>query len=59
MKKGLWIKVLVIILLIVYILNFGAGIIEFIPDNLPIVGNIDEGAAGAVIALLLKSAVKK
>ena len=28
-----------------YILNPGAGVIEFIPDNLPIVGNLDEGAA--------------
>lgn len=28
-----------------YILNPGAGILEFIPDNIPLIGNLDEGAA--------------
>ncbi|MBN1889772.1 MAG: DUF1232 domain-containing protein [Thermoflexales bacterium] len=28
-----------------YILNPTAGFIEFIPDNLPLIGNLDEGAA--------------
>ena len=28
-----------------YLLNVGAGFIEFIPDNLPFVGNIDEATA--------------
>ncbi len=28
-----------------YILNPGAGVFELLPDNLPIVGNLDEGAA--------------
>lgn len=26
----------------VYLSNIGAGIIEFIPDNIPVVGNLDE-----------------
>jgi uncharacterized membrane protein YkvA (DUF1232 family) len=30
---------------LLYILNPGAGFIEFIPDNLPIIGNLDEGVA--------------
>lgn len=30
---------------LVYILNPGAGIIEFLPDNIPLLGNLDEGAA--------------
>ena len=34
---------------IVYILNFGFGFLEFIPDNLALIGNIDEGFAGALI----------
>jgi uncharacterized membrane protein YkvA (DUF1232 family) len=34
---------------LVYILNPGAGFIELIPDNLPIVGNLDEGAAFLLI----------
>jgi hypothetical protein len=28
-----------------YILNPTAGILEFIPDNIPLVGNLDEGVA--------------
>ena len=28
-----------------YLLNVGAGIVEFVPDNLPLVGNIDEATA--------------
>jgi len=30
---------------VIYILNPGAGVIEIIPDNLPIIGNLDEGGA--------------
>ena len=30
---------------IVYMLNFGFGFVEFLPDNIPIVGNMDEAAA--------------
>ena len=33
----------------IYILNPGAGIIELIPDNIPIIGNLDEG--GAMLAV--------
>lgn len=29
----------------IYILNPTAGVIEFLPDNLPFVGNLDEGVA--------------
>ena len=36
---------------ILYLLNIGAGIIELIPDNVPLVGNLDE--AGAVTLLLM------
>ena len=40
-----WITYLAALLGFIYILNPTAGIIEFIPDNLPIVGNLDEGVA--------------
>ena len=33
------------ILGLIYILNPTAGIIELIPDNIPIIGNLDEGGA--------------
>ncbi len=35
---------------LIYILNPTAGIIEFIPDNIPFIGNLDE--AGAIILIL-------
>ena len=38
------------ILASIYILNPTAGLFEIIPDNLPLVGNLDEAAA---VALLL------
>ncbi len=30
---------------VLYVLNPTAGIFEFLPDNLPVVGNLDEAAA--------------
>jgi hypothetical protein len=33
-----------------YLINPGAGVFEFIPDNLPLIGNLDEAAA---VVLLL------
>ncbi|MFQ5577453.1 MAG: hypothetical protein ACE5G8_10760 [Anaerolineae bacterium] len=33
----------------IYLLNPAAGIIEFIPDNLPLLGNLDEGVASFLI----------
>lgn len=32
-----------------YLLNPTLGIAELFPDNLPVVGNLDEGAAGALL----------
>ncbi len=37
------------LLSLVYIINPTAGFIEFIPDNFPIVGNLDEAAATALL----------
>lgn len=34
---------------LLYILNPTAGILELLPDNLPIVGNLDEGVAFTLI----------
>ena len=44
-----WVIYILAALGLVYILNPGAGFIELIPDNLPIVGNLDEGAAFLLI----------
>jgi uncharacterized membrane protein YkvA (DUF1232 family) len=37
------------LLSLIYIINPTAGFIEFIPDNLPIIGNLDEVAATALL----------
>lgn len=34
---------------VLYMFNPGLGVFEFIPDNLPFVGNLDEGAAVLII----------
>ena len=31
-----------------YLMNPGWGVFEFIPDNIPIIGNIDEGLAALI-----------
>ena len=40
-----WVTYLAAILGFIYILNPTLGVFELIPDNLPIVGNLDEGVA--------------
>lgn len=42
-----------------YILNPSAGIWEIIPDNIPIIGNLDEVAAVLIIIDALKNIRKK
>lgn len=44
-----WLVYSVAALGLIYILNPTLGILEFLPDNLPIVGNLDEGAAFMMI----------
>jgi hypothetical protein len=34
---------------LIYLLNPTAGVFEFLPDNLPIVGNLDEATATAIL----------
>ena len=38
-----------------YIINPTAGILEFIPDNLPVVGNLDEATATAGLLYALSN----
>ncbi len=42
------------LLSVVYLLNLGAGIFEFIPDNLPLIGNLDDAAALALLVMCLQ-----
>lgn len=43
------------IICLIYLINPGAGVIELIPDNLPIIGNIDEGVATAGLLMALSN----
>ncbi len=40
-----WSVYVLAVLGLIYILNPTMGLIEFLPDNLPIIGNLDEGVA--------------
>lgn len=46
---------ILLVISILYIANIGFGIIELIPDNFPLIGNIDEGTAGALVLVTLKN----
>jgi hypothetical protein len=37
-----------------YLINPGAGVFELIPDNLPLVGNLDEAGATALLLACLR-----
>ncbi len=39
---------------LIYLFNPTAGILELIPDNMPIVGNLDEAAACAIVLAALR-----
>lgn len=42
------------ILAFIYMVNPTAGFIEFLPDNLPLIGNIDEGTAALILISVLR-----
>jgi len=39
---------------LLYLLNIGVGVIEVIPDNIPFVGNLDEGSAALLLLMCLR-----
>ncbi|MGQ9909968.1 MAG: hypothetical protein ACUVS2_14150 [Candidatus Flexifilum sp.] len=39
---------------VLYLINPTAGILEFVPDNLPVIGNLDEAAAVLIILATLR-----
>ncbi len=51
---GTIVAVIIAFLCVIYMLNPGAGFLEFIPDNLPVIGNVDEG----LIMILLLGCLK-
>jgi hypothetical protein len=42
------------VLAVIYLINPGAGIFELLPDNIPLVGNIDEGLATTILLAALR-----
>lgn len=44
-----WMVYVAAVLGVIYMINPTAGLLEFIPDNLPIIGNLDEGVAAMLI----------
>ena len=40
-------------LLLIYLLNPTAGFLELIPDNIPLIGNLDEAAAVTLLLMCL------
>lgn len=53
-----WLVYVLAIIGVVYILNPTFGILELIPDNLPIIGNLDEGVAVMLILAGIVEAVE-
>lgn len=49
-----WLIAAGMVLCTVYLLNPSFGFFELIPDNLPIIGNLDEGAAAALLLHLIR-----
>ncbi len=44
-----WLVYLASVLGVFYLLNPTAGVFEFIPDNLPLIGNLDESVAAFLL----------
>lgn len=42
------------IISVAYLLNLGSGVIELLPDNIPIIGNLDEVSAVVILLTYLK-----
>ena len=40
---------ILVLLSLVYLINPGSGLVEFLPDVIPFVGNLDEAAATAIL----------
>lgn len=42
------------VLSVIYVLNITFGLVEFLPDNLPFIGNIDEAVVTTVLISVLQ-----
>jgi hypothetical protein len=46
--------ILIGVLAFIYLINPTAGVFEFIPDVIPVIGNIDEGTASLILISVLR-----
>lgn len=53
MFKDIWVTI-VGLLSVLYLLNPSAGLFEIIPDAIPLVGNLDEATAAALLLAVLR-----
>jgi len=53
MNKSIFVAITGLLSLL-YILNPGAGVFELIPDNIPLIGNLDEATAVMVLLASLR-----
>lgn len=53
-----WLVYLMAAIGVIYLLNPTAGFFEFIPDNIPFVGNLDEGVAVMLILAGIVEAIE-
>lgn len=53
-----WLVYLMAVIGLVYLLNPTAGFFEFIPDNIPFIGNLDEGVAVMLILAGIVEAIE-
>lgn len=44
---------------LIYLLNPGLGIFELLPDNIPLIGNLDEGGAAILVWYGLQEILEK
>lgn len=48
-SRPAWLVLLLAVIGMIYLLNPTGGLIEIIPDNIPLVGNLDEGVAAVLV----------
>lgn len=63
-KRGLaawpgWLLVVGAVIGAIYLLNPLAGIIELIPDNLPVLGNLDEAGAAVLVMAGVQELIRR
>ncbi|NJN65423.1 MAG: DUF1232 domain-containing protein [Chloroflexaceae bacterium] len=46
--------VVLLVLGAIYLINPGLGIVELIPDNMPVIGNLDEAGVASLMVLIIQ-----